>query len=233
VPDALIKKNKLKTGHCDSGWHEGSNPDLGDGKSAPTCKQFLECPCECHLQYDQMFEEANLPRILIDNSSYKVKNTLWLPTIEERAALRLETLKKKESIQIQEPETEHSVQILVRTFNETPTGRQARGQLEQLVLLAVTRWVSSDSKEDCSINWICANIEEIDKITLASKGAIQAVLRRWMDIEFVLVGGQPFQFFGFTPEGKQYGLDTLKLRAKSKAKTKARKNAHRIPGKRK
>lgn len=212
------KKYKMKTGFCNSGWHEGSKPVSYSGKAAPTCKHFLTCPCECHAVYDQMFKVSGMPRIAVDNSGYKPDyGGFWLPTLDERIAIRL--AEQASQVTVIAPTREDlNTPIMKRKFNETPTGQMARGQLEELVLHECNAWLL-DPEGFCSPKYIADEIfRERGGESPPSHGAIGAIFDRWVQVGFADCQRKPVRFVQFTEEGRKLGLDALKERAKLKKK---------------
>jgi hypothetical protein len=90
-------------------------------------------------------------------------------------------------------------------FAVTPTGRAARGQLEEQVRHVVCTQVKAAGKEMIAILGLTpATIGiMIDREDPPSSGAIHAVLKRWEGQAMVDLGESPFRFIGFTQRGER------------------------------
>lgn len=212
----------LKTGQCSAGWCEGKHPVDWRGEPAPCCKLWLTCPCSCHDLVTRMLEIAGEPRRHLDNPKYlgpKLKFTM--PSrdelLKERAAREQNT--HKQIRVIESPVPELIPDSLIREYEPTVSGRSGRGQLEQNVKLACDAYLMSgapltaDENTACTTLWVQEWINSNQKV-LPSRGAIDAVWKRWVEIGFAFTMHRPTRFITYTPDGVKYGLEELKVRAK-------------------
>lgn len=208
---------KVKTGMCSAGWHEGDAPTGYSGAKAPTCKNWMTCPCDCHQTYDQLFAMSGQPRIIVDNSGYQAVNDFWMPTVDERAAMRLQsdsTASRRPLEPILSPEPGIIPATIQRTFAPTATGRSARGELELMVKQVTDIWAVDNPVENCTPGYVATEIAKMHGIKEPSVGAIDAVFKRWEKLGFALVGVKPTRFLGYTPQGIEHTLEGMKEKAR-------------------
>lgn len=225
----------MKTGFCADGRHEGGRYVSKSGKNQPTCKNWLECPCDCHIQYDKMFAMAEMERQVVDNSGYVVdRGGFVMPTAEERIAMH--ALSKAHDATV--PRVVESAApgmapaSIVRSYAPTMSGRAAAGQLEFWVKEQCDVWLVESSEEDvfykCTPAYLAEQIAKSQGIKPPSVGAISAVFDRWVKIGFAVCEKKPTRFLKYTPAGVEYGLEEMKARSKRAHKSKEAEAGRRI-----
>ena len=167
-----------------------------------------------------MFEAANLPRIPMQNPDYREPvNSFILPSKEERiAAIVAEKMER-----IQQAERPLDV-VKFAQFEDTPSGKRARGQLEDEVLYVCSQFSRGELDEEILTPAIIGAL--IDESNPPSVGAIVAVFNRWTKIGFANYAQKPLRFESFTAAGLERGLQKMKVEFKD-----AEKRNKRIPNK--
>jgi hypothetical protein len=184
-----------------------------------TCHLYLTCTCSCHEELDKMFEMAEQPRILVENSEYVPdRGSYIMPRVEELLEARRERERQegRESI----AEADEAEILSGNVFAGTATGRRNPRQLEYQVLVACLKvcWPAQDVVP-VTPKWIGEIIAEVEKIAPPSTGAIQAIWDRWVQIEFCLpYGRKPVRFLGFNSDEKPT-VDSLDLAREQYKKT--------------
>lgn len=216
--------HKLITGMCHAGWHEGTKAKDHRGTSVQVCMFWKTCPCQCHKDIDALYALSGQDRMAQENPEYIApKSPYWVPTLEERALLNASSngAKRSEPSRIESPMPEAIPATVGRSFAPTPTGRSGRGQLEIWVKEACDEWIVEEYKDFCSPSWVADWVVKNKGVGTQSQGAVNAVFERWIKINFARVVKKPTRFLGYTEEGIKYGLDALKLKAKTESKRKA------------
>jgi len=204
----------IPTGFCSSGWHEGMKARTESGKPAPTCRFYVNCPCDCHTKLNRMYQLAGEERVLVDNSDWKPESTFVMPSLEPLDAVSSIDTGTDTRPVVESPAPGIVPPTVVRTFVPTQSGRLGKGQLEAWVKEVTDVWVV-EQERPCTVGYISNEIGRVKGIDPPSQGAIQNVLFRWRDIGFaVLDTTRPMKFTGYTDEGVRLGLDNLKARAK-------------------
>jgi len=209
----------MLSGDCAIGWHEGTKPRDYKGTPVPGCGRWETCTCECHVSINEMYEVAGLPREVHLNPEYvPFKRTWYMPIFGvdfglDRSALdatRLDDTGRQQRTVSEPPGA--------RSFEPTPSGRAARGQLEDQVLEVCIEW-SIDPGELCTPAFIAWDIARVHGIKEPSTGAIGAVFDRWAKYGFAVIERKPVRFTGFT-EAADGGkaLDFLKAQYKRNKK---------------
>lgn len=208
-----MAKAKYITGFCGVGLHEGTSPKSHSGTPMKVCVAWMQCACKCHGELTKMHELVGTDRVPHQNQHYSPPhNPYVMPTLEERAAFHSIGEEKPAPVQRNPLEAE------AKRFNSTPTGKRARGQLEDEVLAVCSSFVRGELPyEDLTPKEIA---REIDKFDPPSVGAIGAVFDRWVALGFARCDKKPVRFLSFTIEGMTQGLDFLKDKAKREAKLK-------------
>lgn len=208
----------LLTGYCQAGWHEGLKARTASGKSAPTCKFYISCPCNCHTQLNRMYEMAGEERILVDNSDWKPENTFVMPSLEPLAAVPSIPSAPVAAVVVESPAPGIVPASVPRIFTPTVSGRLGKGELEAWVKEVTDVW-AVEQEGRCSVGYISAEIGRTKGINPPSQGAIQNVLFRWKDLDFAHIEtDRPLRFTGYTDDGIKFGLENMKARAKRLAK---------------
>lgn len=202
----------MKTGFCHSKFCEGTKARSYSGQPAPTCKFWLVCPCDCHDIVSMMFQVNDLPRVLMENPEYVPYHMPQMMTLDERAANI--AARKEEARQHRLEETR-----LLDGGDDihSPSGRTRRGLLEQWVEFACKLWAVNPSV-DCTPAWLSDTISMVNSVDPPSVGAIDSVLRRWVEVGYATTAQKPNRFTGFTPEGERLGLAVLKEKNRMQAK---------------
>lgn len=232
-----------KTGFCGIGLHEGTSPTGMSGTPLKVCVFWIDCGCPCHAEITKMYEMVGAERVPQQNPKYDPpKNTFKMPTLDERV---IATLPRNGLESVPGTGTPIALQrdaagilppMVTRSFDPTPTGRSARGELESWVRQATDMWVVESAldpnwKHVCTPAWISEEIAKEHGVKAPSTGAVTAVLDRWRVIGFAYVERGPLRLLGYTEAGKEIGLEALKLKAKQKPSQTA--GLERVTGKKK
>jgi hypothetical protein len=191
----------FRTGFCEMGQCEGTRPRSPSGRPMKVCINLAQCECSCHAMISEMCELADMERALNiqDNPEYIPYNrTFWMPTLEDRVAIELVAATTKHKISFDSPDEP--------SFEETPTGRAPRGQLEYRVKQVTDAWLNESDPVQCTTKYIAAHILETHGVN-SSVGAIYAVLDRWRKCGYCDLDENPFRFVGLTIAGMEHGLD--------------------------
>ncbi|WKW85511.1 DNA binding protein [Rhodococcus phage Reynauld] len=99
------------------------------------------------------------------------------------------------------------------TFNEMPTGRRARGQLDDMVDVLCKMWMLTGTggalmPEMCTSEWLTERTAAADGRE-TSPGAVAGILHRWRRIGYAIVRDKPLRFCGFTAAGLELGVEEL------------------------
>ena len=225
----------LRTGFCAVEAHEGVAKKSHSGAYMRTCEKWKTCPCDCHKTFDQMFAMSGMPRVVVDNSRYvSPHNPFWMPTPEERAAMRAAAEAKAtvEEVVIASPDPENIPISFRKEYAPTPTGRAARGQLESEVRAACDVWMQGKTADLCTPAWLSAQVATARGGGDApSVGAIDAIFKRWEGIGFAVIERKPTRFVKYTPEGVAKGIEALKIAAKTRGKLEAGQAARTLRAK--
>src|SRR5690606_9700674 len=210
------------TGFCSVGAHEGQKKLGVSGRQLKPCHFWMTCPCECHIEFDRMYQAAEMVRDYRDISGYEPpKNTFVMPSLDEivlmRAAAR--EREKAEALIVESPDPERIPASIKRTFNETKTGRSARGELESWVKEICDEFLVEEYDEYCTPAWVSERVARAQGVKPPSQGAVDAVFKRWERLGFAVILRKPTRFSQYTPEGIKLGLDGIKLKAKQAARS--------------
>jgi hypothetical protein len=102
----------------------------------------------------------------------------------------------------------------VRSFDQTDTGRKARGELAYEVKRVCDEWVRGLVDADTLTPAVIASV--IDEGNPPSTGAIVAVFQRWEKWGFAMIAQKPWRFLSYTPDGLKLGVAALETRYKKK-----------------
>lgn len=200
------------TGFCDSGWHEG------DKVNKPTCKFYMHCPCKCHQDLWFMFSLSDMERVAaVDNSIWKAHIDFVMPSKEERIRERI-----RSSLQdtdgptlVKSPAPGIVPDALAVAYAPTPSGRAARGELEQWVREVTDSYSVDPGVDIASPQWIAECIAKVHGLGRPpSSGAVDAVLKRWVRIGFAEIEFKPTRFTRYTEAGVKFGLEFMKMKAR-------------------
>lgn len=208
---------RLKTGFCSNGWHEGSKATDWKGKPVPTCKFIETCPCKCHDDLGKLFEITGAERIVVESSGYVTPPSEFVygklndddPSLNPGPSDGPTGTGEAVVAPIPPP--------VARSYEPTPSGRAAPGQLEVWVLTQTDIWTVEGFEFPCTPVWISKNIAHDEAIPPPSVGAINAVFNRWVALGFATIERSPVRFTGYTEEGKRLGLEKMKEQVKRQA----------------
>lgn len=216
----------LLTGFCHSGWHEGVKAVTASGAPAPTCKFYINCPCECHARLNRMYQISGQERILVDNSDWKPESISLPAHVTSIVTVPSVAPTTDAPPAREEPAAAVLPAPIARSFEPTPTGRTARGELESWVKVETDAWAadviaSAEHPEivvrNCTPRFVAEEIARSKGIKAPSEGAVNAVFMRWEKIGFARIERKPTRFTGYTPDGIRLGLEAMKSRAKKTA----------------
>lgn len=198
----------MKTGYCSSGWCEGMKPKSYSGAPCPTCKFWLVCPCDCHELVSMMFMQAEMPRQVVENPEYHPAKIIGILTLDERARSQIERKAEERLFRAQEA-------IFTDGGDEihSPSGRTRKGLLDTWVNQVCKVWAVNPVGE-CTPAFIAQFIAMLNDVTEPSVGAIDAVLKRWVEYGYAVIEKKPTRFASFTEEGLKLGLDMMREKAK-------------------
>lgn len=201
-PGAPIPKQKAPsvyvTGHCAVGNCYGTKNLTPDGKRLlPACNGRYEyrgtlilCTHSCHSEVREM-----LAMIEELNALTGGDNALSLPSqLREAATVTV----RIDDTPLYDPFLSVPTLGGPRTFEPTPTGRAARGELEDKVRRAIIRVYGFESLTPETIAVL------VNKEDPPSVGAVHAVLTRWEDKSFAILDRKPMRFVEFTELGKSH-----------------------------
>lgn len=220
----LKDRNKFVSGYCNEhgkpGQHEGTKPKSGS-VPLPTCPFWLECPCECHWNVDQMFKITGLERQVIPNPEYVHEPSEFIIPDDVEDPLGTVAVTVTDTDAPPDPErpvgTQDGPSTAPLAQRRTPTGRAARGGLEAQVWEACR----SIEEEPLTPKLVGEFIAEKYTIPMPSSGAINAVWDRWTKLGFAEQGKKPNRFVKFTGDGTWEELVRLKGSTKRQAKAAA------------
>lgn len=207
-----MAKAKYLTGFCGVGLHEGMKPRSKGGTPMKVCDYWIDCGCKCHADITKMHTLTETERVPHQNPDYSTPHSPYvMPRPDEVMAKTVEPEEKA-------PIIRNPLEAPAKRFDATPTGKRARGELEDEVLAVCGSFVRGELPYEVLLPKDIAN--EIDKFNPPSVGAIGAVFERWVLIGFAKIEKKPVQFVSFTLEGMMHGLDYLKAKHKREAKLK-------------
>lgn len=213
-PNYANHVQKYRTGFCQGKQCEGKRPKSPSGKPLKTCSFWLTCPCECHVRIAKMFAMAEEPRQILDNPEWIGGPQLGfvMPT---RAEVFENVALKQIEVVVQKSDHEDIPDAVLREYAPTETGRAARGSLEQNVRIACDAWIKDGEPGECDTKYVSQWIyDNLGTPSLPSRGAIDAVWKRWVDLGFCMILHKPTQFVCYTPDAVKLGLEEMKARAK-------------------
>ena len=226
-PECRNKSNHMypfKTGLCAVGACEGIKKLSASGRPMKPCHFWKFCACSCHEVFDMMFSMSEMDRVFVDNSGWSPEHSEFkMPTYEERAAAQVAAragVTEISAVIIESPIPDLIPNTYKHTFQSTPTGRAARGELESWVREFCDEYLVEKYADICSPMFVAEGIGKAKGINPPSSGAVDAVFKRWMAIGFALIAPKPTRFIGYTPDGVKLGLEAMKLRARDASKSK-------------
>lgn len=240
-------KLAYKTGYCGNKQCEGTKPVNWQGTPMRICDMWETCPCACHALISEMCEMAEMERLLPEQSAEYLSHMR-----EQRAGLIAPAEVELDDPSIllvldgtdPHPDTSEPPTVPPRAagglvsgaapspaprFIPTPTGRRARGQLEEDV-----REVCDDYAHDvydweyCTPKNVAERIAKKYAIEPPSTGAINAVWDRWEKLGFAKQDKKPSRFVSFEVDGSSATLEMLKSRVKREKRTTQREARHGV-----
>lgn len=162
-----------------------------------------------------------MERIPVDKSNYHPDTHIfWMPSDDDTVPSNGssdDTLPDTPE-PLESPVAANVAPSMAHSFTATPTGRAARGQLEDWVKKQCDIWLIEGYHFPCTPVWISTEIGHDEGVEPPSVGAISAVFDRWVKLGFAVVDKKPTRFSRYTEEGLRIGLDAMKARAKSVVK---------------
>ena len=201
-----------RSGFCSLRSHENTKLFSPSGvalKACPVGGRFdmgreyggiAECTCECHQMSRQMEQLSG------------VKFPVLNPRREGAPLSKLGLLSPggvgtghANGVGTVDPDRPTVVVASGARFAVTPTGRAARGQLEEQVRYAINTQIKAAGEDMIKILGLTPGViaTMIDKDDPPSTGAIYSVLKRWENNVFVELGESPFRFLCMTDRGKR------------------------------
>lgn len=209
---AGVHLNKYPTGFCQAGSHEGQKNLSPSGKVLKPCDQFVTCPCKCHADLDKLFALTDRPRVFVDSSGYQTPpREFWMPSDDPDYRSSMDGLPDTPRND-EEPPTVAELAPVAPTYQPTPTGRAARGELESWVHDAFMIWLV-EQDGDFTPAYVSREIARTQAVE-SSVGAIDAVFKRWEKLRFATMAKKPTRLTGITEDGQNIGLWKMKDRAK-------------------
>lgn len=207
--------HKYRTGFCIDGHCEGTNFEYRPGKYYKTCTFWLTCPCECHTKISEIYAMTKRERLTVEDKYAPEHSGFVLP---ERSEMLAELLDRKAStapVIVVKSDSPVIPDKVKKEYGKQIGGRSHRGQLEQFVQDACDQWIRDGKKVKCTTSFISDWIFETQDVAAPpSRGAIDAVFKRWTDIGFAFIAPNPTRFAGYMPDGIKYGLEGLKKKRK-------------------
>jgi hypothetical protein len=212
-PIAKKEESSYQSGFCTVGSHENTQNKGPSGailKACPVAGRFemfgynqrmigvAECTCFCHVMSRQM-EELSGVKFPV-RSSIRDGSALSGLGLLGTTSPYTNTGKAAVSDEASRP----TVAVASgATFVATPSGRAARGQLEEQVRHVISVQVNAGGSEMIAMLGLMPSTLGlmIDADDPPSSGAIYAVLKRWEKQALVDLAESPFRFVRFTERG--------------------------------
>jgi hypothetical protein len=206
-PGKKVVESTYVSGFCGIGSHEGAKNLSPSGQRLKSCPQggrfdggrlgVMVCTCQCHDVTRQMegMTGIQVPALEINRTTPSLDRLL-------REAERSSGGAKGPGIGVIDGPSV-TVASGVR-FAVTPTGRAARGQLEEQVRYAICVQVKAGGEMIELLGLSPSTLAVmIDRENPPSTGAIYSVLKRWESNGMVDLAESPFRFIRFTERGKR------------------------------
>lgn len=207
-PGKRVVESTYISGFCGIGSHEGAKNLSPSGQVLKSCPQggrfdggrlgVMICTCTCHDVTRQMesLTGIQVPALEINRTTPSLDRLL-------REVNGAAGGGKAPGIGVIDGP---SVTVASGArFAVTPTGRAARGQLEEQVRYAICVQVKAGGDEMIALLGLspATLAAMIDKENPPSTGAIYSVLKRWESNGMVELAESPFRFIRFTERGKR------------------------------
>jgi hypothetical protein len=205
-PGKKVVESFYVTGFCGIGNHEGSQNKSPSGAIMKACPLGgviladrigeLVCTCECHDLSRQMesLTGIQLPRPIINRQTPSLDRLLRETAVGTGGA---------KAPGIGDPNRPTVAVASGARFAVTPTGRAARGQLEEQVRHVLCTQIKAAGVDMIAALGLTPSTISlaIDKENPPSTGAIYSVLKRWEGAVLVELAEGPFRFIKFTDRG--------------------------------
>lgn len=169
------------------------------------------CSCDCHDLITRMYEQAELPRIPVQNPDYKP----YVPEFTLVSKIGNLGIPSVMGLPDAPPAMENPVAASTGAGNGHTRDVVSGEPTRQMTVKEITdSFALAGSEEYCTPAFISEEIARIRKVPPPSTGAIHAVLNRWADCGFAIIGRKPMRFISYTVEGLQIGLDGCQERHK-------------------
>jgi hypothetical protein len=206
------------SGFCSNKCCEGSKPKTPSGRPMKTCTMVPGCGCKCHADIARMYAMMDQPRPEPEqNPEYRpFVPTWWMPDGTDQLSLTA-LYDSGSEINLDAPSVAPVgppapvLATAARAFAATPTGRRAKGLLEDEVRYVCNKFMSGEIEGPMTPKLIAQLVDENEP---PSVGAIGAIFDRWVKLGFAETGKQPVRFISYTVEGMSMGLEKMKARAK-------------------
>lgn len=200
VAEALAERSSsgFVTGHCAVGACYGSKKVSASGARFKACQwkyeyrgKLIVCTHECHSQFEEM-----LAMMAEMNGGDASALGILGPTGEPlTAVVRIDDTPRSVPLSLRPLDLETT-----RSFQPTPSGRAARGELEEKVRAVLAEYFEKfpDGLTPKIVGLL------VDKDSPPSEGAIHSVMMRWVDKGLATIERKPFRFGTFTEAGRRY-----------------------------
>jgi hypothetical protein len=203
------KASGYVTGFCGVGAHEGVELKSPSGAVLRSCTMggrydanlksgMIVCTCSCHDMSREMEQLTGqtLPPVLTNRTPPRLGSLLGLPG--------------RSTGGLNEPGTDDMTTASVAVasgarFAVTPTGRAARGQLEEQVRYVIEERVKAAGHDLIALVGLTtgAIMLAIDRDNPPSSGAVYSVLKRWSGANLIDIAESPYRFLRYTDRGKR------------------------------
>lgn len=207
------------TGFCAAGGHENSAVLSPKGALLKSCAGDykirsghspieVKCTCVCHEQFREIRAITDAARRKAEDEAFfhdAIARTFGhdvTPTLPPTTPIEATTGQPGASTApapAPRRPTELVIVDLSDTFKPTPTGREARGQLEERVRVVVAKY-HVQMNDLMTPNLIASYV---NKENPPSPGAIHAIFKRWELRAWCVLGTKPFRLIELTDLGKR------------------------------
>lgn len=96
----------------------------------------------------------------------------------------------------------------------TSGSRVKRGALEEMIQACADDWITNGKRGQMHTGYVSKWIGEKYSINAPSRGAVDAVFKKWSELGFAFIATKPNRFAGYTVEGVSRGLLAMKADAR-------------------
>lgn len=206
----------IVSGFCDTGSHEGTARLSPGGSLLVPCKQTYHvhsghkiltfvCTCDCHKDFNEIRQMMAMMKATHDGNDAildaPILQEIPAPTVGGTSGVTPVTATPAPFAPVVGTSLRPTIPAkpVEKTFDPTPTGRAARGQLEEKVRIVVAQL------HELAAGMLTPKMiaGRINKDSPPSQGAVHAVLIRWEQRGLVELAKNPFRFEKFTDLGKR------------------------------